>query len=412
MKSAVVMAGLAVVALGTTVLFAKHALSGATEVIVRGEGDVLVSSVLADLAQTGSPPDAALLQQELAAHEAQGLRYLAFVDHDGRPQLEAGAALLSDVPVRPGQSALKDKRVKVTGPLLPPRHGPHGPRSGPGAPPGPMLLVVELEPPVVARLEADLTRISVVAAIAGAVLLAFAMAWSRSERRLAEVEAKATREQRLVALGSMSSVMAHELRNPLASLKGHAQLLVEDLEDLGAEKPRKKAERVVAEAVRLELLTTSLLDFVRDGPMELTAVTPAELVARSLDHLASARVHVDLADAPAEVRVDPLRLARAVHNVVDNALQATPDGERVELRVAREGSGTLVAVRDHGPGITAGSEAQIFEPFITTRVKGTGLGLAVARRIAEQHGGTLTGANHPGGGAVFELRFPDRKEPS
>ena len=91
--------------------------------------------------------------------------------------------------------------------------------------------MLELEPPAIEKLRGDLARISVVAAVAGVVLLAFAFAWSRSAARLRAVERQTAQEQRLVALGSMSSVMAHELRNPLASLKGHAQLLVEDLEE-------------------------------------------------------------------------------------------------------------------------------------------------------------------------------------
>ena len=109
----------------------------------------------------------------------------------------------------------------------------------------PALLTVELEPPMIASLRADLSRISVVATVQRMPLLAFAVAWARSARKLDAVERRAEREQRLVALGGMSSVMAHELRNPLASLKGHAQLLVEDLEN---DKHRKKAERIVAEA--------------------------------------------------------------------------------------------------------------------------------------------------------------------
>ena len=196
--------------------------------------------------------------------------------------------------------------------------------------------------------------------------------------------------------------MAHELRNPLTSLKGHAQLLVEDLEE---PKRRAKAERVVREAERLESLTTSLLDFVRDGPIERSAVTPRELVSRTLEHLAAERVNVDLSAAPDALFVDEARLARALHNLVDNALQATSGSEAIELRVGRERSDALIEVRDHGDGIPAGAEAQIFEPFHTTRVRGTGLGLAVARRIAEQHGGSLTGENHPDGGALFRLRF-------
>jgi two-component system sensor histidine kinase HydH len=269
-------------------------------------------------------------------------------------------------------------------------------------PPMPPVLVIELEPPVIAELRRDLGRVQLVGLLAGSVLLAFAIAWSRNAARLAALEQKAARDERLVALGGMSSVMAHELRNPLASLKGHAQLLAEDLEG----KPKAKAERVVAEAERLEALTSSLLDFVRDGPLDAGEVTPAELAARAVEHLGTARVEIDVADAPRALRGDVPRLVRAVANLVDNAWKASPDGAAVALRVVEEPGAVRIEVRDHGAGLPPGSEASIFEPFVTTRTKGTGLGLAVSRRIAEQHGGTLTAMNHPGGGALFTLRWP------
>lgn len=400
----IVMAALAVLSLGTTVFIAQRALSEASDVVVRGEGDSLVSAVVSDLAEDGNPPTSALLERELKAQEPAGLRYVALVDRDGKAMAEAGTAQMADSVLHPGESMVLGRRVRLMSHLFPPRHGaPPKPRADrpPGPPP---LLVVEFEPPVIQKLRSDLTRISVVAAVAGTVLLAFAIAWSRSASRLATIERQAAREQRLVALGSMSSVMAHELRNPLASLKGHAQLLVEDLEE---GKNKTKAERVVAEAERLELLTTSLLDFVRDGPIDLASVTPTELVARSLEHLPAERVNVDLSNAPKTLRVDTARLARALQNLVQNALQATPEAEKVDVKIAQSGSDVLIAVRDRGPGIPAGSEAQIFEPFMTTRVRGTGLGLPVARRIAEQHHGTLTGESHTEGGALFQLRFPD-----
>jgi len=413
------MAALAVVALGTTVFVAQRALSSASDVIVRGEGDLLVHTVAADLAESGGPITQAFLDAELAAHDDEGLRYLAVLDRDARrPALEAGVATVPGVPARPGESTVFGRRARATARAFPPRRPP----PEPGAPPpsmgggrrqdrgGPQLLVVEFEPPVLEKLRGDLGRISVVAAAAGAVLLAFAIAWSRSASRLAAIERQASREQRLVALGSMSSVMAHELRNPLTSLKGHAQLLVEDLDGDGDAKKRAKAERVVAEAERLESLTSALLDFVRDGPVDVARIAPSELVARSLEHLPSKRVQVDLEGAPDALLVDGTRLARAVHNLVDNALQANDDGD-IDLKVARSGGDVIITVRDRGPGLPPSSP--IFEPFITTRVRGTGLGLPVARRIAEQHGGTLVGANHPSGGAIFELRFPaDRAAPA
>jgi two-component system sensor histidine kinase HydH len=267
--------------------------------------------------------------------------------------------------------------------------------------------VAELEPPVLEMLRADLARIGFVATAAGGVLLAFAIAWSRSARRLADLETRAAREERLVALGSMSSVMAHELRNPLASLKGHAQLLAEDLDGAEDAKKRVKADRVVLEAERLERLTTTLLDFVRDGPIEERPVPPRELADRSLDDLPGGRVEVDLDGAPSSIAADLQRLSRAVHNLVDNALKAS-DKDAVVLRIVADGRDVVLTVRDRGPGLPPGPEAKIFEPFTTTRVRGTGLGLAVARRIAEQHDGTLTGENHPDGGAIFTMRLRGR----
>lgn len=394
------MAVLAVLSLAVTVYFARRALGDASDIVVRGESDVLLSTLVPELVEEGLPPTVTQLDRALAAHASSGLRYVAIVDRSGRALSEAGEAQMRDVVPRPGQFEELGRRVRASAPLMPRRRGSRAERPPPWM--GPASLVIELEPPVIEKLRADLTRIAIVAALAGAVLLAFAIAWSRSAARLAAVEHKAVREQRLVALGSMSSVMAHELRNPLASLKGHAQLLVEDLDD---PKKKAKAERVVREAERLEGLTTSLLDFVRDGPIERAGVSPADLVARSLEHVDADRVDVDLRDAPERLFVDEARLSRALHNLVDNALQSTANNQRVDLRVAEEGRDVVIEVRDHGAGIPPGTEAQIFEPFHTTRTRGTGLGLAVSRRIAEQHGGSLTGDNHPGGGALFRLRF-------
>lgn len=404
------MAALAALALGVTVMTSQQALSEASDVVVRGEGDLLLGALVSDLAEEPAPVSKEALERALETHRAEGLRYVALVDREGRPLAEAGRAEIASSTQRPGESHIEGRRARMTGLLAPPRRGLRSTVPGGGGPfgarpdrPGATLLVVELEPPVIETLRRDLRRIAVVAAAAAGVLLAFAVAWSRSARRLAALEERAAREQRLVALGSMSSVMAHELRNPLASLKGHAQLLAEDLEDAGDAKRHAKAERVVGEAERLELLTTTLLDFVRDGPIERTKTTPSELVGRSLEGLPEQRVKVDLASAPPALEIDAGRLARAIHNLVDNALQAS--SEDAELKMATDGRDVVVTVRDRGPGLPPGSEAQIFEPFMTTRVRGTGLGLAVARRIAEQHDGTLTGDNHPSGGALFTLRL-------
>ena len=215
-------------------------------------------------------------------------------------------------------------------------------------------------------------------------------------------------QRQLVALGRASSVIAHELRNPLAALKGHAQLLVEDL----AEPERSKATRVVDGAERLERLMSMLLDFVRDGPLDVRAVTPAAVVDRALVDLPRDRVRVDLSCAPGTMQVDVERTSLALRNLLQNAVQATPDGgEPVEVRIDRDGREVVIEVRDHGPGLAAGAEAQIFDPFMTTKARGTGLGLSIARRIVEQHGGMLTGETHGDGGALFRMVLPLEPKP-
>jgi two-component system sensor histidine kinase HydH len=403
------MALLASAALGATVVTSQRALSSASDVVVRGEGDLVLAALVADLDAEASPATPAALGRALEANAGAGLRYVAIVDRSGATIAEAGHAVMERAAQRPGDTRIEGRRVRVTGPLYPPRRRPRAERERTPEERalGPARIVAELEPPVIETLRSDLTRIGVVATAAAGVLLAFAIAWSRSARRLAELEARAAREERLVALGSMSSVMAHELRNPLASLKGHAQLLAEDLDGALDAKKRAKADRVVLEAERLERLTTTLLDFVRDGPIEERPVPPRELADRSLDDLPKERVKVELDGAPPAIAADLGRLSRAVHNLVDNALKAA-ENEPAILRIAAEGRDVVVTVRDRGPGLPPGAEAKIFEPFTTTRVRGTGLGLAVARRIAEQHDGTLVGENHPDGGAIFTMRLRGR----
>lgn len=397
------MAALAVLALGATLFVALRALHAAESTVVRGESDALLAALSQDFfaEDMALPPSQEFLQRELSAHAEQGLRYLGVVERDGSTVLvEAGEAALRTARVRPGELIIEGRRVRVAHMFIPPRR--HGPLFGRGN--GPTWLMVELEPPIIQQLQGDLTRISVVAAGAGVVLLGFALALSRNARRIEAFERKAAREQRLVSLGSMASVMAHELRNPLASLKGHAQLLAEELEN---DEPKRlqRAERVVSEAERLERLTSSLLDFVRDGPLERETLTPAALIERALHDLDATRVRTELDAAPATLDVDAARMARALHNLIENALQADEHGTvRVRVRDAGE---LVVEVRDHGPGID--KDAKLFEPFSTTRVRGTGLGLSVVRRIAEQHGGSVTGITHPEGGALFTLRVPQPK---
>jgi len=265
------------------------------------------------------------------------------------------------------------------------------------------MLVIEFEPRVIGEVQGAFERALLVGALATTLLLAVAVSLARAMNARAELERRAERERRLVALGQMSSVMAHELRNPLASLKGHAQLLAEGLPQ--GTRDHTKAERVVLEAERIERLTEDLLAFVRDSPLDRRKLDPRELVMRTVETTGEGRVYVDASAAPLWVSVDEARIARALANLVRNALQASDEG-MVEVRITGADGGFTIEVCDEGPGLPPGEEERIFEPFMTHRVRGTGLGLAVARRAVEQHGGTLVGENRPEGGAVFRITLP------
>jgi signal transduction histidine kinase len=163
---------------------------------------------------------------------------------------------------------------------------------------------------------------------------------------------------------------------------------------------------VVTEATRLETLTGDLLEFARSGPIARRSSSPTDLAVEAAREVAPDGIVVDAGSAPAQWSFDGPRLRHALVNILQNAVQASPDGHP-RLSIRSSGDTLIFEVRDFGPGIPAGTENQLFEPFFTTRTNGTGLGLAVARRAAEGHGGTIQARNHPDGGAVFEVRIPE-----
>ncbi len=236
-----------------------------------------------------------------------------------------------------------------------------------------------------------------------ALLIAAAIFWQLSLR---EEKANATKERQrqLASLGEMAAVLAHELRNPLAALKGHAQLLVEQLP--AGSRTHDKANRVVSEAERLEALSEDLLSFVRTTTIAPRNVDPTELLADCVAMVDDARIELQAAPAPARFYLDPERMRQVLCNLLRNALEASPTSGRVLASVRGEGRELVFSVRDFGKGIRIPDLERIFEPFYTTRAQGTGLGLPIARRLVALHGGSITAENAPDGGAVFHIRLP------
>jgi signal transduction histidine kinase len=218
----------------------------------------------------------------------------------------------------------------------------------------------------------------------------------------------------LAAVGQLSSSIVHEMRNPLASIKLNLSAVREVFAD-GSE-DRELADIALQEASRVEGMLNDLLAYGR--PLELQAQpTPlAHLLQRSLDHARAAcrernvRVVVDCQGHENDaLAIDEEQALRALGNLIDNALAFSPEQGVLTLSVAipSDRSHVLeIAVRDQGPGVQAEHMEQVFDPFFTTRERGTGLGLANVRKIVECHGGSVRAENHPDGGAVFTIRLP------
>ncbi|MCA9691436.1 MAG: ATP-binding protein [Nannocystaceae bacterium] len=382
-----------------------------------GQGEALLHSFMQRLGPP--PPDPEKIEEAAASLRELGLRSVHFVRADRSvafrshhaPPLPPSLDVRSASPQRIGAS---------TWILQPPGPGEHkGPppeKAGrfagaegkgppePGMHPRPLI---EFTPLLSEQLISRARRDLALALATSVTMMLIAVVIVRLSIRADRAEARLDRQRHLAALGEMSAVLAHEIRNPLTSLKGHAQLLAEALPDDG--RPRQKAERIVHEAVRLQDLTTALLDFARSGEIRRE---PTDVVALIEDAASSAGTPCALTaeGAPERWPLDPLRIHQVLLNLLKNARQADPDG--TPAVTVREHAGALhITVRDHGDGIDPAMIERIFEPFQTSRVQGTGLGLSVARRVVELHGGTITAGDAPGGGAEFHLTIP-RDAPS
>jgi PAS domain S-box-containing protein len=232
---------------------------------------------------------------------------------------------------------------------------------------------------------------------------------TRSLAELARTQDQLIRKERLAALGELAAVVAHEVRNPLGVIFnaiGSLRRLV---------RPTGDAEMLLSivdeEASRLNRIVGDLLDFARPT----TPLLQLEPVERVVDEAVAAALARAGPEVKLEREVDPglppvpmdARLVhQAVLNVALNAVQAMPGGGRLRTRLARDGDAILLEVEDDGPGIPEDVRARVFEPFFTTKASGTGLGLAVVKRILEEHGGEVHAGGRPGAGAIVTLRFP------
>lgn len=237
--------------------------------------------------------------------------------------------------------------------------------------------------------------------VLGIFLYRFAAREEQHQREMAQRE-------RLAQMGEMGAILAHEIRNPLAGIKGYAQVIEKKPEE---SRNAGFARRIVAEVLRLENLVNDLLAYAGSGAYSMSPVDLGELIAYVTAHVRheAEQQHVTLArECPEGLAVlgNRDKLGQVLLNLATNAVQAMPDGGTLSITARESGKRIMCTVSDSGQGISPEHMKRIFEPFFTTKARGTGLGLALCRRIIEEHAGTIAVESTPGKGTLVSFTLP------
>jgi two-component system sensor histidine kinase PilS (NtrC family) len=235
------------------------------------------------------------------------------------------------------------------------------------------------------------------------------------------MEEQIRRSDRLAVVGELAAGMAHEIRNPLASLSGSIQLLSEDLtlEDTN----RELMEIVNREVSRLNSLITDFLHFASPRPLQLKVIDLLAALQETVTLLQQSsgperEVRVSAPEGDYRAEVDPMLMKQVFWNLARNAVEAMPEGGELVVAVERypvQGEGGVIvdnleiSFADTGAGIPSHEVDRVFTPFYSTKEQGTGLGLSIVFKIVEAHGGRVEVESRSSGGTVFRVRVPVRQ---
>jgi signal transduction histidine kinase len=258
-----------------------------------------------------------------------------------------------------------------------------------------------------ARLHAGLITLLIV------LFLILTMRQLRQMAREEEFRKKISEQERFAELGRLSAVLAHEIRNPLGAIKGFAQYAAEGVPD--GDPRHEDMQTVIKETSRLERLVQSLLHYAKPQQPAFAAVDLNQFIARTLKLIErdaferKTAIKVDLPPQPLIIDGDEELLTQALLNVFINGLEAMAEtGGRLTVSLSEKGSSCIISVADQGEGLSPEILEKLFEPYVTKKTRGTGLGLAVAKRIVTVHGGEIFAENLPEGGALFTIELPAR----
>ena len=230
----------------------------------------------------------------------------------------------------------------------------------------------------------------------------------RVTRREERYKLEAARREGLVQLGEMGAMLAHEIRNPLAGIKGYAQLIAKKPLD---ERNSGFARRIVSESQRMEALVSDLLSYARSSRDAPSTINLDQVISRAADllrHEAEALQAEIIVSCPDGLQIagNGDGLGQVLLNLGKNAIQAMPDGGRLRIAASVRGDLVLIEVSDTGSGIDLEELPRIFDPFFTTKAKGTGLGLSLCRKIVEEHGGSIEVQSTVGRGTSVSVALP------
>ncbi|MEQ1833075.1 MAG: ATP-binding protein [Candidatus Eisenbacteria bacterium] len=369
---------------------------------------------LADARQLGPDGDGLLALQLDALGRATGLANVAVLDDSGRvvydvregfaraglPSRYDSLAHATIERARAGASAAlpayRDGAIEMRAAVTPLHDAPG------------VVLVTEDAPRwagQLARLRRDLALLAAVAVLAVAALAALLLRATASQLSL---ERRLSRSENLAAMGRMTATLAHEIKNPLAIIRGSAKRLGKL--DTGAQ---AMADSVVEEVDRLSATVNRYLQFARGGPAAddargdaaATLAATLDLLRGEFEARGCTCVRED-ALATASVPLEDGSLKQVWLNLLQNALEALGPGGQVRVSCERTGAHVRVRVADNGPGVSAAVVARMGEPFYTTRAQGTGLGLFLSRQLVQGAGGTLEIASREGHGTTVTVEFP------